>query len=626
MIVTHEMKMDLARRNEVPRIDVAQDDRYSRELRILLYNQGRLWKPEPGTEVMVHYVKPDGTGGSYDVLPDGTPAWRMEGGCLVAALTPQVCTVPGAVQMSVSLMKGDAQVSTFQIELEVHANPSLTAVSRDYYNKSRTLRDHGWESDMLLGTDGQGKVVTVKPTEPGVRSVNGMAPDEMGNVDLPVIDTGMPLPAAAQVGQYLRVLEVDENGMVTAVEAANLETETKKAKTYLYNGVELPALPTVGWDKKKYPYVILTGNERFSLFYALQSGPNLEIKGQSPYEAIYVPIGETYLSTYTSTNTTGGIYPVPVEKTMDNNLGQDGRLVFGSDIVWANYIVKNRLEEPAVRPTEPVPVWEEDGNPEEGGTDLLAQAKAYTDSQRLGYVELNTVPTELSQDTDPNAYTNRHLGENRYVLMAPNTKDINYETVRAVTVVQCDTSSGEPVYTHTRYERGEMVGSEAEGVMTTAISVPDRDDPILYIVRAGNVGLYVFYDGGAMTWVESIEVETVHKIDQKFIPGTISVIDLKDSGETLIYSSEGSVTLSAAESILLNEAMGNMMPCVVRLWMLGVPWYAVSCNFIGGFIPMFVGEYLDTSNRYLLYFGYVDGNWLGGCMNMGSVMTAAASE
>ena len=119
MIVTHKLKMDLTHCGEMPRVDVVQDDLYSRDLAISLYQNGERWMPARGMSVVVRYIKPDGTGGAYDQLPDGTTAWRIAGNVITVALAPQVCTVHGKVRLMVELVREQAVLSTFEVEENV---------------------------------------------------------------------------------------------------------------------------------------------------------------------------------------------------------------------------------------------------------------------------------------------------------------------------------------------------------------------------------------------------------------------------------------------------------------------------------------------------------------------------
>ena len=337
MIITHRIKMEMSSRRVAPRVEAVQDDRYSRDLALELYEGGRPWQPGSGVMAAVTYAKPDGTGGSYNALPDGTPAWRIADNVVTVALAPQVCTAAGKVQLTVNLLQDAAQISTFPVELHVCRRPGIRFMSEDYYKLTGMVSDSGWEPDMYLGTDGEGRVVavpvpavqdpvTIDPsltqagqaadakavgeglngvvrsvngTMPdqcgnvevetgGIQTINGLGPDQNGNVELEIRTAGLPAPAMAEVGQYLRVLEVDEDGRVVAVEAVTLdEAADEPIEMYLYNALELPALPE--WDKETYPYAAIFNSVLTYRLYCMKSLNR--VRG----EAVYEEAGKTYL-------------------------------------------------------------------------------------------------------------------------------------------------------------------------------------------------------------------------------------------------------------------------------------------------------------------------------------------
>lgn len=216
MIITTNITMDLSRRGPTQVISAVQDDRYSRNIAMALTCGSVAWEPPEGTTVQVRYRKPDGTGGSYDTLPDGTPAWTIDGSTLTIALAPQVCTVPGRVTLTAALVQGETQLHTFVVGIDVQPNPGLQVTSENYYKIAGALPDSGWEPDLYLGTDSEGKVVT-KTAPAG----------------------GLTLLGAVRPGQYLRVESVDENGNIT-LEAVYLNG---KLVAVLCNGVRVPPLP-----------------------------------------------------------------------------------------------------------------------------------------------------------------------------------------------------------------------------------------------------------------------------------------------------------------------------------------------------------------------------------------------
>lgn len=249
MIVTHEIKMDLTCPGVAARVEVMQADKYSRDLAVSLFSGGRPWYPGPETAAVVRYRKADGLGGTYDTLPDGTRAWAVRENVVTVAVAPQVCTAAGTVRLAVCLVRGERELHTFVIELNVRPNPGSEAVSEGYYNLRGYLPDWGWEPEKLLGTDAEGRVAAVEPVKvDATLTLRGGAADARAvGVGLEALSArieaagGLPMPAAAAVGQYFRVAAVDENGAVTAVEAVDLPSE--QPGTCRYNGTELPALP-----------------------------------------------------------------------------------------------------------------------------------------------------------------------------------------------------------------------------------------------------------------------------------------------------------------------------------------------------------------------------------------------
>ena len=181
MTVTTKLSLDLQKTCPVPTVNAVQNDRYSRSLEISMYADGEPWTIPENAEVLVSYRKSDGTGGEYDILPDGCLAWTATENLLTVALAPQMLTVSGAVSMAVSILQGEAQISTFPIILNVsrRAGPD-EGESEDYYAVTRFL----------------------------------------------------PVPEAAETGQYLRISAVDTNGRVTALEAVDAPTVSGEGGSY----------------------------------------------------------------------------------------------------------------------------------------------------------------------------------------------------------------------------------------------------------------------------------------------------------------------------------------------------------------------------------------------------------
>lgn len=173
MIITHKIMMDLDRYS-VPGFDAVCGDRYTRELEIALFAGGTAWEPPAGSAVTVRYQKPDGTTGSYDLLPDGTDAWEIRGNVVTVMVAPQALTVPGCVILTVCLTAGDREISTFQILMNVRpAVGMVESESGDYWYLSGSLPQpkNAVVGEVLVvdSVDSQGRVTGLKTAgAPGI--------------------------------------------------------------------------------------------------------------------------------------------------------------------------------------------------------------------------------------------------------------------------------------------------------------------------------------------------------------------------------------------------------------------------------------------------------------------------
>lgn len=130
MVITNEIETDLARRRVIPVVNAVQNDKYSRDIRFLLHNNGVAWEPE-GASAIVRYCRADGSGGSYDLMPDGTEACSILGNTVTVKLAPAVLSVPGPVRLAVGLMVGETEINTFTVIVDVEANPGLSVSHGD---------------------------------------------------------------------------------------------------------------------------------------------------------------------------------------------------------------------------------------------------------------------------------------------------------------------------------------------------------------------------------------------------------------------------------------------------------------------------------------------------------------
>lgn len=218
MIITSKITMDLVRQGGIPAVEVMQDDRYSRNLELSLYADGTAWTIPEKASAVVRFMKPDGTGGAYDSLPDGTAACSFTENVLAVALAPQVCTAPGLVRLTVALSREEIQLNTFTVELRVNKNPGLETHSEDYVKIAGTLADSGWMPNMYLGTDEEGNVVAMDAVLPDVVTVA-----EDGYTDLTGLRQATNI-AAVREGQTITVTTTVQ-GNVTHTDVITLNDD-----------------------------------------------------------------------------------------------------------------------------------------------------------------------------------------------------------------------------------------------------------------------------------------------------------------------------------------------------------------------------------------------------------------
>ena len=172
MIITTKIeKQDLVMRGPVSVISAVQDDQYSRNVEIPLYQNGEEFIIPEGATAVISFKKKDGTGGNYNTLPNNETAYVIDGNTVTVRLAPQVLTCPGRVDLSVGLVDGETKIYTFLLYIDVQPNPGLKAVSGNYYHIIGGISASGWEPGKYLGTDADGNVVAVEAPEGGGATV-----------------------------------------------------------------------------------------------------------------------------------------------------------------------------------------------------------------------------------------------------------------------------------------------------------------------------------------------------------------------------------------------------------------------------------------------------------------------
>lgn len=141
MIITHKIDMHLDAPGKISRIEAVQGDVYTRVVQFNLLSERSAWEIPADARAVVRFLKPDGCGGEYETLPDGTAACTISGNTLEVVLAPEVLTAEGLVLLTVSLIHGDTEISTFQIRIDVHTNTGVRLANSASYYRSPWLEE-----------------------------------------------------------------------------------------------------------------------------------------------------------------------------------------------------------------------------------------------------------------------------------------------------------------------------------------------------------------------------------------------------------------------------------------------------------------------------------------------------
>ncbi len=193
MEVKNKITLDLQNIDATPLLFAKQGDAGSRSVEITLTDNRALWPVPSSAAILIRYRKASGAAGMYDTLPDGKRAYTVDAanGRITIVLAPQMLAEPGSVRVDAAIISGAQVLATFDFSIQVERSPVDNAEleSQDYY-KVASLEQINAALDNLRLSVGE-----------CVRTVNGIAPDENGNVEIPVGE-GVALDATlTQAGQ-----------------------------------------------------------------------------------------------------------------------------------------------------------------------------------------------------------------------------------------------------------------------------------------------------------------------------------------------------------------------------------------------------------------------------------------
>lgn len=166
MILTHPLTFHLDRKTEPETLNAVQGDS-GRAIEATLYFGSKAWEPPADATVTLRYRNSDGSGGSYDTMPNGSMAGLLSGNLLMFRLAPQVTAVAGITQLQFVIAAEGTELATFTALLSVQADPSVDAATpENYYNMSGWIQS---EIDRRL-TDSIGNSILLEQKVDGLHS------------------------------------------------------------------------------------------------------------------------------------------------------------------------------------------------------------------------------------------------------------------------------------------------------------------------------------------------------------------------------------------------------------------------------------------------------------------------
>ena len=152
MTITNQITLDMSRRGVAPNINAVQGEGTTRLVQITLTSDSVPWNIPSGSTAAVAFLKPDGTRGLYDKLPDGSEALSVSDNVVTAMLAPQVLTCDGKVVASVVFYDDKMNaLATFPFNIVVVKNPGFgEQVSNNYYTLQNLDQVNTAYNELLL--------------------------------------------------------------------------------------------------------------------------------------------------------------------------------------------------------------------------------------------------------------------------------------------------------------------------------------------------------------------------------------------------------------------------------------------------------------------------------------------
>lgn len=212
MIISKSINSDLLIKDPAQEVYAVQGDCYTREVILRLHANKIPWAPTKPVSVAIRYRKPDGTGGTYDTLPNGEKAWKLEGNSVSFLLAPQMLTVPGRVAVQVELLCNDSILASFPLYIVVTEDTSAGVVpSKDYFNWQQRLEDKLTERLAEAKKSGEFNGATGATPKLRIGTVTTLENDSSafaeirGSAEYPILDLYIPKGADAAIDSTLSV-------------------------------------------------------------------------------------------------------------------------------------------------------------------------------------------------------------------------------------------------------------------------------------------------------------------------------------------------------------------------------------------------------------------------------------
>ena len=135
------------------------------------------WSLPEEANIVLQYRCEDGTGGVYDTLADGQPAYSVDGDAITVFFAPEVCAVAGCTKFQVTVISANLQLSTFHMEIRIAPQVEAGTAAGNYINLEQWLKKaRNVGNGIYVGTAAPASPevsVWINPEGEGIPAYNG---------------------------------------------------------------------------------------------------------------------------------------------------------------------------------------------------------------------------------------------------------------------------------------------------------------------------------------------------------------------------------------------------------------------------------------------------------------------